>query len=72
VVAERPTEGRQLWGAPDPQLGESASREVAIELTGDLALEDPELTRFHENRKTTERELLLISKDVVLSTSGWR
>ena len=35
-------EGRQLGGEPDPRPGESAAREVAIDLTGDVALEDPD------------------------------
>ena len=35
-------EGRQLWGEPDPRLGESAARQVAIDLAGDVALQDPD------------------------------
>ena len=35
-------EGRQLGGEPDPRRGESAAREVSIDLTGDVALEYPD------------------------------
>ena len=34
--------GRQFRGEPDPRLGDSAARKVAIDLTGDVTLEDPD------------------------------
>jgi hypothetical protein len=34
--------GRQLGGEPDPRPGGSAAREVAVDLAGDVALEDPD------------------------------
>ena len=35
-------EGRQLGDEPDPRPGDSAAREVAIDLAGDVALQDPD------------------------------
>ena len=34
--------GRQLGGEPDARPGESAAREIAIDLAGDVALEGPD------------------------------
>ena len=34
--------GRQLGGEPDPRPGDSAAREVAVDLAGDVALQDPD------------------------------
>ena len=35
-------EGRQIGDEPDPRPGDSAAREEPIDLTGDVALEDPD------------------------------
>src|SRR5664280_1145191 len=32
----------RLWGEPDPRPGDSAARQVAINLAGDVALQDPD------------------------------
>src|SRR5664280_2043364 len=34
--------GRQLWEEPDPRPGDSAARKMPIDLTGDVALQDPD------------------------------
>ena len=38
--------GRQLWGEPDPQLGDLAARQVAVDLAGDVALQDSDDVTF--------------------------